>query len=117
MDGDVLDAGLNSAVIESQIHELVGDLRATRKKRRWHYTWLLLGISPGAVIPAMGLLAEGSLGLLVSFLVLVAFWQIYLGAKASSKMDELEARIEGLKSQLRTELESESLRALPEGEG
>ena len=112
-----MGGNLTSAVIEAQIDELEQDLRATRRKRRRHYTWLILGISPGAVLPALGLLAEGSDTLLGSFLVLVAFSQIYLGAKASSKMDDLEAKIRDLEEQLSKELGSEGSRALLDGEG
>lgn len=73
------------------------ELRGVRRKANWHFVWTLIGISPAAVIPALGLIQEGSRGLLVLLGVLVTISQGYLGAKASRRAGDLEARLQELK--------------------
>jgi hypothetical protein len=89
-----------SAVVQSEIEDLKRELKATRRKSRMHFMWLLLGISPGAILPALGLLGEGRTDLLVIFLIMVAASQLYLGMKAATKMDRLKARLNELEGEL-----------------
>jgi hypothetical protein len=88
------------AVVQSEIEDLERELKVTRRKSRLHFIWLLLGISPGAILPALGLLGEGRTDLLVIFLIMVAASQLYLGMKAATKMDRLKARLKELEGEL-----------------
>jgi len=88
----------SSSIIASEVSDLEQELRVVRRKARWHFVWIVLGISPAAIIPALGLIREGSRGLLALLAVLVTISQGYAGAKASKKAGELEATLKELKA-------------------
>ena len=89
----------SSLLIASEIENLERELRVVRRKANWHFLWTVLGVSPAAIIPALGLMREGSVGLLVLLAVLVTISQGYLGAKASRKAGHLEAALKTLKKE------------------
>lgn len=89
------DSG-TAAVELAEREDLERRLRAAGKKRARHNLWLVLGISPAAAIPAMGLLAEGEIVLLVVLLVLVFVAQLYGLVKASREVRRLEQELEAL---------------------
>lgn len=76
--------------------ELESRLRVTLRKEKRHLLWMVLGISPAAVIPAIGLLREGSLGLLVILGVLVSMTQWVSWTKASREAESIEKRLNRL---------------------
>jgi len=84
-------------IIASEVKDLEQELAVARRKANWHFVWTVLGVSPAAMIPALGLIREGSMGLLVLLAVLVTISQGYLGAKASRKAGDLEATLERLR--------------------
>ena len=88
-----------SAIIQAEMEDLERELRAVRKKERWHFVWTLTGVSPAALIPAMGLFLHGNYGLVVPFLLLVAISQFYLGAKAAGKAARLKRALEDLREE------------------
>jgi hypothetical protein len=88
-----------SAIIQAEEEDLERALRAVRKKERWHFVWALTGVSPAALIPAMGLFLHGNYGLVVPFLVLVAISQFYLGVKAAGKAARLKRALEDLREE------------------
>ena len=87
----------SSILLQSEIEDLERELRAVRRKERWHFVWALIGISPAALIPAIGLFREGSFGLVVLLALLVTISQLYLGVKASGKAARLKKALEGLR--------------------
>jgi hypothetical protein len=88
-----------SAIIQAEVKDLERELRAVRKKERWHFVWALTGVSPAALIPAMGLFLHGNYGLVVPFLLLVAISQFYLGVKAAGKAARPKRALEELREE------------------
>lgn len=76
--------------------ELESRHRSAIRREKRHLFWMVLGISPAAVIPALGLLREGSLGLLVLLGVLVTVSQWASWTKASREAESLEQRLKRL---------------------
>ena len=68
-----------------------------RKKERWHFVWALTGVSPAALIFALGLVLHGNYGLVIPLFLLVAISQFYLGAKAAGKAASLKRALEDLR--------------------
>ncbi len=93
------DAG-TAALVEVGIQEVLEDLVAVRKKKRRHALWAILGLSPAALLPAVGLLMEGSLGLLIILGVLVTGTQIYGWSKSLKREEELEESLRRLREEV-----------------
>jgi hypothetical protein len=74
--------------------DLESRLETARRRERRHLLWMVLGISPAAVVPALGLLREGSLGLLVLLAVLVTATQWVSWTRASKEAEALEEEME-----------------------
>lgn len=91
--------GGTSVVLQAEIEDLERELRAVRKKERWHFIWALIGTSPGALIPVIGLSMEGSHALAVLLSLVVMGSQFLLGVKASGKAARLERALEGLRGE------------------
>ena len=86
--------GSGSAAIElAEREDLERRLLAVRKKKNRHLLWAVLGLSPAALIPAIGLLVEGEMGLLMVLVVLVFLGQLYGLAKTSSEARKLEKEL------------------------
>ena len=90
----------SSTLIESEVRDLERELRVLRRKANWHFVWTVLGLSPAALIPALGLLREGSFGLLFLLGVLVMVSQGYLGGKAARRAERVEKALENLRNQI-----------------
>ena len=86
-----------SAIVQAEVDELERELRAVRKKERWHFVWALTGMSPAALIPAIGLFLDGYYALVVPFVLLVTISQFYLGVKAAGKASRLKKALEDLR--------------------
>jgi len=82
-----------TAVDLAEREDLEERLLAVRKKKNRHLLWAVLGLSPAALIPAIGLLVEGNMGLLIVLLVLVFFGQVYGLARTSSEARKLEKEL------------------------
>ena len=87
----------SSMLHKAEVEDLERELRIVQGKAKRHLLWTLLGLSPSAIIPALGLMREGSFGLLVLLALLVMASQGYLGAKASKKAEGLEKALEILR--------------------
>jgi hypothetical protein len=85
-----------SLVRQTEIREAAERVEAVRKKKRRHGLWALLGISPAAMLPAIGLLLEGSLGLLVLLGFLVTGTQGYAWMKSMKEEEEAEEALRRL---------------------
>ncbi|MGD2122673.1 MAG: hypothetical protein PVJ76_13055 [Gemmatimonadota bacterium] len=85
------------AVIQAQVEDLERELRAVKKKERWHFAWALTGVSPVALIFAVGLFLHGNYGLVIPVVLLVAFWQFFLGVKAAGEAARLKRALEDLR--------------------
>ena len=88
-----------SAIVQAEVEDLERELRAVRKKERWHFVWALTGMSPAAFIPAMGLFLDGYYALVVPFVLLVTISQFYLGVKASGRAARLKRALEDLRKE------------------
>lgn len=86
------DAG-TSAIELSEREDLEQKLALVEKKKSRHLLWLILGISPAAVIPAAGLLAGGEMALLVLLIVLVFIGQVYGLVKRSMEASDLKKEL------------------------
>ena len=89
----------SSAVIQAEIEDLSKDLEKVRGKKRRHALWALLGLSPAALLPAIGLALEGSDGLLVLLVVLVVVSSTFAWAKNHLKEKELKDSIRRLRGE------------------
>ncbi|NNM05305.1 MAG: hypothetical protein HKO65_09395 [Gemmatimonadetes bacterium] len=85
-----------STIIQAEIDDVSRSLELVRKKKGRHALWALLGISPAAVIPAIGLMMEGSETLLVVLVLLVTITQGYGWAKNRVKEKEFEETLRRL---------------------
>ena len=88
-----------SAIFQAEVDDLERELRAVKRKERWHFVWALTGMSPAALIPAMGLFLDGNYALVVPFVLLVTISQFYLGVKASGKAARLKRALEDLREE------------------
>ena len=89
----------SSVVAHLELEDMELTLQKVHRKEKRHLLWMVLGISPAAVLPALGLLREGSLGLLVILGVLVTFTQWYSWTKASKEAERLEKAIRQLREE------------------
>jgi hypothetical protein len=80
-----------------EVEDLEGRVRLLRRKGRDHLLWTLLGISPAAIIPAFGLLLEGSTGLLALLGLLVTLTQGFAWVRVSREAESLEKRLRHLR--------------------
>ena len=73
--------------------ELEHKVRLAHRKERRHLLWAVLGITPAAFIPALGLLREGRMGLLVLLMILVTGSQVVSWIRASREAGRLEKKL------------------------
>jgi len=83
-----------SLVSEVEREEIVRRIEKLRKKGARHLLWALLGVSPGALLPALGLMWEGSVELLLVLGVLVTLTQFYAWAKTGREAGDLRERLD-----------------------
>lgn len=88
-----LGPSLASAVEREDLEARLG---VVRRKERRHLLWTVLGVSPGAVIPALGLLREGNTALLLLLSGLVVVSQGYSWARAAREAERLEKQLQSL---------------------
>ena len=69
---------------------------AERKAAR-HLAWALLGLSPAALVPFLGLLVEGNLTLLAVLLVTVPFVEGWRYRRAKREADRLQMLVNRLR--------------------
>lgn len=79
-----------------EVEDLELKLHAVRRREKRHLLWMVLGVSPAAVIPALGLLREGSTDLLLLLLVLVAVVHTVAWNRAAREAERLEKELQGL---------------------
>lgn len=83
----------NSVIAVSDAEDLSQEITGLRKKAKRHLQWSLLGVSPAALLPALGLMGEGSTTFLILLVVLVTLTQGYLWHRARHEADQLENRL------------------------
>ena len=87
------EAALSDVDLADALRELeIAERRASR-----HLLWATLGLSPAALIPFVGLLAEGSLVLVVVLTTLVFFvegWRHLRASKEAKRLRAVVARLE-----------------------
>ena len=76
-----------------QKEDLKERLKVVKRKEKRHLLWTILGFSPGAVIPALGLMREGNMGMLLLLGGLVGAYQWYSWTMAAREADALERRL------------------------
>ena len=89
--GEVSEADPESAILRRlEIEELEERLLVVHRKEKRHLLWMVLGISPAATLPFLGLLVQGKIGLLFLLSALVAVSQAYSWTRASREAERLE---------------------------
>ena len=88
--GGHLGPSLTSRVQKEDLEER---LKVVKRKEKRHLLWTILGFSPGAVIPALGLMREGNMGMLLLLGGLVGAYQWYSWTMAAREAEALESRL------------------------
>ena len=86
--GPVTEVSLVSGVEKT---DLEARLRIVRRKKNRHFLWTILGFSPGAAIPMLGLMREGNPGLVVllsGLVVVVEGYSWYRAARETRRLEE-----------------------------
>lgn len=78
-----------AAILESELDDVDRRLEAARGRYRRHVTWLIVGISPSAVIPALLAFSEWGGGALVALVLLVCIGESAKALGARSEIGEL----------------------------
>jgi methyltransferase (TIGR00027 family) len=89
----------SSLIRRLELEDLEHRLDTVHRKEKRHLTWLVLGLSPAAAIPALGLLLEGRTGLLLLLLVLVAVSQLVSWNIAAREAERLENELHRLREE------------------
>lgn len=76
-----------------EVDEMERRFETAQRKEKKHLLWMVLGLSPAAAIPALGLFLEGSSGLLLLLLGLVAVTQAVSWNRAAREAERLEAEL------------------------
>ena len=82
-----------------EIEVLEENLRSVQRREKRHLLWMVLGISPAAVLPALGLLREGNIGLLLLLGVLVTGSEWFAWIRASHEAERLERKLRELREE------------------
>ena len=85
-----------AALRETERADLEHALTKAQGRKSRHALWVLLGISPAAMIPALGLILEGSIALVVVLLVLVSVVEAVRWFQAAAVVSRLEQALYGL---------------------
>ncbi len=91
------DLPASSLAHQLMLEELEGRLQAAHRREKRHLLWVVLGLSPAAVIPALGLLSEGSFGLFILLVVLVTASQLISWNLAAREAERLEKELSRLR--------------------
>ena len=86
-------AELGGQISEMEREEVAKEIASLRRKGRRHLLWAFLGVSPGALIPALGLMREGSTGLLMLLGVFVVLTQLFSWGKTERKVEKLKEQL------------------------
>ena len=73
--------------------DVVEELRAARKAEMRHLVWCMIGITPAAVIPFVGLALEGNVALMALLCVLVVFVEGWRWILAGRRVKALEMEL------------------------
>jgi hypothetical protein len=95
------EAGDPSRVVEEPLPpalraeraDLVEELRAARKAEMRHLVWCMIGLTPAAVIPFVGLAIEGNVALMALLCVLVVFVEGWRWIRSGRSVRALEAQL------------------------
>ena len=82
-----------SLASEIQREDLERQVQTLERKRQRHALWAVLGVSPAAFLPALGLIAEGNIGLLILLSFLVTGTQAFSWARASRESKKLKEQL------------------------
>ena len=90
-------------VARADLDDLTHALKAAQKKEFRHYVGCLLGVTPAALIPVVGLAMKGEVALMVLLSVLVCFSEGWKAVKFSREVKRIEAALATLEEETRTE--------------
>ena len=90
----------NDLVARSQIKDLVEEMEVHEKRGNRHLLFAVLGVSPGALLPMLGLLNSGAMGYVVALSFGVMGVELWRGLKARSKWRRMRELKEGLEEGL-----------------
>jgi hypothetical protein len=86
-------------VLRADAEDLTQRLRLARRKETRHGIYALLGFTPAALIPFVGLFLEGNLGLVAVLFVLVVFVEGWKWIRAGKEVKQLEALLQALEAE------------------
>ena len=101
-DGNATPVGTESSAatlaLEIRERDLELRIRTARRRERRSAVWAFLGISPAAIIPALGLLLEDNFGLLILLGCLVTLTQLIRMVRAAGEAKALESELRHLRA-------------------
>lgn len=94
---DEADSQGGGPLASADLGDALRELEVAERKAGRHLMWAVLGLSPAALIPFAGLLAEGSFGLILVLITLVFFiegWRYLRASKEVSRLREVVLKLE-----------------------
>lgn len=79
--------------LRAERDDVVEELLTARKAEMRHLVWCMIGITPAAVIPFVGLALEGNVALMALLCVLVVFVEGWRWIRAGRRVKALEAEL------------------------
>lgn len=83
-------------VLRAERDDLVERLAAARKEERRHLIWCVLGMSPAALVPFLGLALEGNVALMALLCALVVLVEGWRGVRSGREARQLELALADL---------------------
>ena len=88
-----------SLVSRLELADLEQKLDTVHRREKRHLLWMVLGLSPAAALPAVGLLLEGSSDLLLLLIVLVSVFHTVSWNKAAREAERMEKELDRLQAE------------------
>ena len=100
------EANARSLALRNDLLDVNERLEVAQSKMARHGVWALLGLSPIALVPFLGLLAEGRLGLVVALSVLVVLVESWRYTRSKDDVRRLTKVMDHLSAEIAATSES-----------
>jgi hypothetical protein len=87
------EKSMDDIAVQTLIADLDRDLKKRRRQRFWHWIWTLLGVSPAALLPLVGLVEQGVVAPIVVLVVGVTGMEWWRAVRAGKDVYALELRL------------------------
>lgn len=87
------------SLVRADLADAKERLEVAERRAARHLAWALLGLSPAAVVPFLGLLVEGNLTLLAVLLVTVPFVEAGRYRRAKREVDRMQLLVKRLRAE------------------